>query len=424
LSDLTNELAVEEEPICIGQAFENMAFYLKTYKMYCNDYEESRKILGHLKTNSQFEQFFAKLHESPDIGKSTIKDYLIMPVQRIPRYRLLLMEILKYTWESHPDYENLKAALKNISETAMNIEEAQEKVENMNQIIAVQNRLKSKKHSKITLLEPGRTFLAEELCQFRQNKANDETWHKRKLFLFNDLMLITKVTMERDAESKKKTQFYHLQDWVSPNDLSNLTVEDNNVLSLKWGQQDLEIQFSEPKTCTLWEEKLRKLICQDGKNPLSLSLSLSLSSTKTKSPTTMNTFQKRTFRKSKQPPRVIQNEVVVTNPLLGLNMSSDRPMLRSKVKKRGNTLSIDESKRSTIPIPTTTKRRQSVGSVVQEGEFAEDWPLRPKSTSPLVPKLDLSSTMGGTTDSRASKKPPVRCASVHFRVNPITGEPY
>jgi hypothetical protein len=35
-----------------------------------------------------------------------------MPVQRIPRYVLLLRELLKCTWPAHPDEHDLKAKVK------------------------------------------------------------------------------------------------------------------------------------------------------------------------------------------------------------------------------------------------------------------------------------------------------------------------
>jgi hypothetical protein len=34
--------------------------------------------------------------------------YLIMPVQRIPRYQLLLRDLLKHTEKDHNDYESLQ----------------------------------------------------------------------------------------------------------------------------------------------------------------------------------------------------------------------------------------------------------------------------------------------------------------------------
>ena len=44
-----------------------------------------------------------------------LDSFLIEPVQRIPRYCLLLSELLKYTDKSHADYENLVYSLKVVS---------------------------------------------------------------------------------------------------------------------------------------------------------------------------------------------------------------------------------------------------------------------------------------------------------------------
>ncbi len=43
---------------------------------------------------------------------------LITPVQRIPRYTLLLKELLKHTPNSHPDYNDLALAYEKIMVTA------------------------------------------------------------------------------------------------------------------------------------------------------------------------------------------------------------------------------------------------------------------------------------------------------------------
>jgi len=39
-------------------------------------------------------------------------DYLIMPIQRIPRYNMLLGDLYSNTWPFHVDYENLGNAHK------------------------------------------------------------------------------------------------------------------------------------------------------------------------------------------------------------------------------------------------------------------------------------------------------------------------
>jgi len=40
----------------------------------------------------------------------TLQSYLILPIQRLPRYELLLNELLKFTEQPHVDYENIQVA--------------------------------------------------------------------------------------------------------------------------------------------------------------------------------------------------------------------------------------------------------------------------------------------------------------------------
>lgn len=46
----------------------------------------------------------------------SLEHLLIMPIQRIPRYTLLLGELLKSTQPNHPDYEDLKKAIKSLED--------------------------------------------------------------------------------------------------------------------------------------------------------------------------------------------------------------------------------------------------------------------------------------------------------------------
>ena len=46
----------------------------------------------------------------------TIDDYLIKPIQRLPKYVLLLKDLLRNTSSDHPDYNNISKALQLISD--------------------------------------------------------------------------------------------------------------------------------------------------------------------------------------------------------------------------------------------------------------------------------------------------------------------
>jgi hypothetical protein len=45
------------------------------------------------------------------MGVNTLANFLIMPIQRIPRYSLLLNELIKNTPPDHPDLLDLKSSL-------------------------------------------------------------------------------------------------------------------------------------------------------------------------------------------------------------------------------------------------------------------------------------------------------------------------
>lgn len=45
-------------------------------------------------------------------------NFLILPVQRLPRYVLLLRDLLKFTPEEHTDFENLSKAVDKMSSVA------------------------------------------------------------------------------------------------------------------------------------------------------------------------------------------------------------------------------------------------------------------------------------------------------------------
>lgn len=54
-------------------------------------------------------------------GKLGLDQLLIKPVQKIPRYELLIQRLLKHTDPTHPDYELLQAAQKEVHELVVKI---------------------------------------------------------------------------------------------------------------------------------------------------------------------------------------------------------------------------------------------------------------------------------------------------------------
>lgn len=62
--------------------------------------------------DKDFEDFINKARLNPYHKLLSLKDYLIKPVQRLPKYVLIMKEVKKRTPSDHPDYENIEKALR------------------------------------------------------------------------------------------------------------------------------------------------------------------------------------------------------------------------------------------------------------------------------------------------------------------------
>ena len=60
----------------------------------------------------------------------SLGDLLIQPIQRVPRYRMLLEELVKHTPLDHCDYGKCQAALAQIVHVASELNEAKRDAEN------------------------------------------------------------------------------------------------------------------------------------------------------------------------------------------------------------------------------------------------------------------------------------------------------
>ncbi|RYG64547.1 hypothetical protein EON64_13770, partial [archaeon] len=119
------------------ELFNDMSMNFHYYTDYLVNYEPAMQRRGHLLTsNRRFADFILKVEKDPLLGQS-LESLLILPVQRIPRYRLLLEQLLKYTPESHSDYNIVKNALDKICDLASYNNEAIRVRENKNKIMSV-----------------------------------------------------------------------------------------------------------------------------------------------------------------------------------------------------------------------------------------------------------------------------------------------
>jgi len=76
-----------------------------------------------------FNQFLQIARYMPQLENKSLDDLLIMPVQRVPRYKLLLTELYEKTPKTHGDHKDLNQALNMTNKLALSINESTRQAE-------------------------------------------------------------------------------------------------------------------------------------------------------------------------------------------------------------------------------------------------------------------------------------------------------
>eukprot|EP01105_Mastigella_eilhardi_P019625 TRINITY_DN4633_c0_g1_i2.p1 TRINITY_DN4633_c0_g1~~TRINITY_DN4633_c0_g1_i2.p1 ORF type:complete len:390 (+),score=87.26 TRINITY_DN4633_c0_g1_i2:616-1785(+) len=173
----------------MGDLFLKLLPFLRIYSIYTSNYERSsstcQELLEH---NPAFHAFCndkatneARCHLAP------LNSFLILPVQRIPRYRLLLEDLVKHTAPAHPDYKHLEESLVTINQVAKEVNEEMKAQEARKKLLDMQARV----GSCFQLVAPHRVFVREGLVWKVCRKTNK----RRTFLLFNDLLIYGEDTL-------------------------------------------------------------------------------------------------------------------------------------------------------------------------------------------------------------------------------------
>ncbi|XP_072333221.1 rho guanine nucleotide exchange factor 17-like [Scyliorhinus torazame] len=138
--------------------------------------------------------------------KQALSDLMIKPVQRIPRYELLIKDLLKHTPDDHPDHPCLLAAQRyikllaeRINKGKKNAEEAEKEARVLQEIEShIEGMMDVRIHEE--LLVPHRKFLRQEMVTEVKTVSSKK---ERSLFLFTDLLICT--TLKRKTGSLRRS---------------------------------------------------------------------------------------------------------------------------------------------------------------------------------------------------------------------------
>ncbi|KAH3764527.1 guanine nucleotide exchange factor [Pelomyxa schiedti] len=186
----------------LGAIFQQTT-WIKFYKYYVNNYGVC---MTTLKSTSdkypEFKHYLESLNYTPTLGGLNLEGLLIAPVQRIPRYVLLLTDLLKSTPRTHPDHTQLKEALATIKELADYINEHKHYSDNVCDLQVIQAKfidftgppltLNAKRH----LIKDGPILI---------DKEKDHLW------IFSDIAIITRAEQKKGAGLFKYKQCLQLK---------------------------------------------------------------------------------------------------------------------------------------------------------------------------------------------------------------------
>jgi len=113
LESMREELTIRPDDPHIGKIFNEALVSFKVYSSYISGYDHRLETISKLKHNKRFLECLANIERSEQVllKHRSLTDILIHPVKRMPQYEILLSQLIKYTPEDHPDYQNLKKAV-------------------------------------------------------------------------------------------------------------------------------------------------------------------------------------------------------------------------------------------------------------------------------------------------------------------------
>ena len=197
---------------CVGDFFCSVAPLFALYAQYTSNHDLAVDVM-----KSRFEgrseyltlmkicESVSQIEIEKRTGKTRLPQlvgfYLIMPVQRVPRYKMLLQELFKRTNEGHSDLQTLPKAIAEVNKSAHLINETIRAREEKQRLVKLSTQFALGTGSDVNLVATGRTLLHEgSLIKVCRRDLREYYFH-----LFSDIMTYSKKrgTKENNNETFK-----------------------------------------------------------------------------------------------------------------------------------------------------------------------------------------------------------------------------
>jgi hypothetical protein len=247
LDDLRNALDKEEGDI--GTVFLQYIPFFKPYKFYAVNHEKASILLRKLKKRSDFLEF--EKEQMPNCNNLDIASLIILPIQRPPRYKLLLQELLKSTSKESPKFKSLEQALEACSNLNRDVNEAINEAERREKVRECSRMIFGKEEH---LMAPARELIFKSELSKIDRRGGIKPY---TFFLFNDMLIYA----EKLSEKK-----YKMHQEIEVNRMFNFTESDSNAPPNSFVIHNSVKSFiaiaASESDCKKWKQHLTNVIAQ------------------------------------------------------------------------------------------------------------------------------------------------------------------
>lgn len=161
------------------------------YGQYSAQYEKATDVLDEMMSSGRTYKHFHKIVSgafTADACKGLdFESFLIMPVQRLPRYGLLLRDLKKHTDPEHPDQATITQTLETIDSVNSQINQDIFIHKQREALLLVIQQFTREPQE---FYAPSRIFMSQGPLRLLSTK---EEWVKMECFLFNDMLAYASV---------------------------------------------------------------------------------------------------------------------------------------------------------------------------------------------------------------------------------------
>uniref|UniRef100_A0A8C3A764 FYVE, RhoGEF and PH domain containing 4a n=1 Tax=Cyclopterus lumpus TaxID=8103 RepID=A0A8C3A764_CYCLU len=181
LPDLEKRMGEWESTPRIGDILQKLTPFLKMYAEYVRNFDNAMELLKQWTDRSpQFKATIQEIQSQEACGCLTLQHHMLEPVQRVPRYEMLLKDYLKKLPQDDPDRQNSE---KIIATAATHSNSALRKSENLKKLMEIYEMLGEEED----IVNPSNEFIKEG--HILKLAARNTSAMERYLFLFNNMLL-------------------------------------------------------------------------------------------------------------------------------------------------------------------------------------------------------------------------------------------